>query len=184
MSMTYDDPHEEVEDLGGGELTALTKLARRLELYDDEIIKAEARVTELKERRRHLAEVVLPEAMDKVDIEALPLRDGAKLEVQEIITAGISKERKAAAFSWLRAEGYGSLIKRKVSVEFGRGGDNEARALVDDLRKRGLRPEDKEDVHYQTLGAFVREQLAKGANLPMELLGVNRVRRARVVRPE
>lgn len=175
MDYDYDQTEEPA-----GEISQLTSLANQLELLEDDMAAASARLDELTRQRDHLAVAVIPELMDKLGIEGLPLRDGRELAIKESVTAGISADRREAAHNWLRSAGFADLIKRKVTIEFGRGQDNEAGALVDDLRKRGLRPDDKSDVNYQTLGAFVRRRLAEGGELPMELLGVNRIRRALV----
>jgi hypothetical protein len=178
----YDDTYEAAENLGAGDIAKLTETARHLEAIDSDIEAQEERLNELKAQRKHIAETVLPVMMEELDLSELKLRDGALLQVKDVVTAGIPKDMKETAFNWLRANGFGGLIKRKVVVEFGRGKDNEAGAFVDNCVKAGLNPSDNTEVNYQTLGAFVREQLADGKDLPMDLLGVNRFRRAEVKR--
>lgn len=172
--------------MGSGELSQLTALADRLELAEDEIAKVEAQLKELKRARDHLAINVIPEAFEKCGLDpddgSLPLgKSKRKLVVKQHVTAGIPKGKEGPALSWLREHGQGELIKNLVVVEFGKGGDNVAKALLDDLRKQGLQAGQTEGVHPQTLAAFARRQLSAGKDLPMELLGVNRFRKAQVV---
>jgi hypothetical protein len=59
-----------------------------------------------------------------------------------------------------------------VSLTFGRNQDNEAKALVDELRNKGHNVKQAEKVEPMTLKAFVREQIEKGKDVPADLFGV------------
>ena len=48
------------------------------------------------------------------------------------------------------------------------------------LRELGLQPEVKQDVHAQTLKAWLREQLEQGAEVDLELFGARPVWVAKV----
>jgi predicted NACHT family NTPase len=72
----------------------------------------------------------------------------------------------------LRDNNHGDLIKNTISVDFGRGEDNDAADLKQGLNDMGRSYTDKTGVHPQTLRAFVREQVESGQTLPLDLLGV------------
>jgi len=40
------------------------------------------------------------------------------------------------AFSWLRENGHGDLIKNQVTMEFGMKQDNEAKSIVEELKQK------------------------------------------------
>jgi len=105
----------------------------------------------------------LPNLMDEIGIAALPLRNGAVIEVNRKIVANIKEEDRPAAHEWLDEHGYGSLIKHVVEVRFGKGDWPEAASLLSYLRMefKKFPINDKESVHPQTLNAFVREYLEK-----------------------
>ena len=64
------------------------------------------------------------------------------------------------------------MIKNQVSLEFGMRQDNEAKALVEELKQKGLAVNQKTSVHPSTLRGFVREQIQElGKDVPAELFG-------------
>ena len=60
------------------------------------------------------------------------------------------------------------------------GEDKDAVNLKEQIQKLGLVCAEKEDVHYQTLKAFVGEQHQKGVNLPDEF-GVHVANKTKIV---
>jgi hypothetical protein len=85
----------------------------------------------------------------------------------------ISTENKAKAFAWLQAHGYGGIIKTLVEVQFDRGEHEQAVAVAQKLqsqyRKNTVALD--EAVHPSTLKAFVKERMAAGNPVPMDLFG-------------
>jgi hypothetical protein len=53
----------------------------------------------------------------------------------------------------------------------GRGEDDKANSFKAVAENEGLYPEQKEDIHAQTLKAWVRERVETGDSFPMELFG-------------
>ena len=83
----------------------------------------------------------------------------------------VPAEKKRDAYAWLRESGFGDLIKNTVAIDFGRGEDDNAEALKEYCQEHGMTYSDKEGVHAQTLKAFIKEQMAKGVDVPLELFG-------------
>jgi hypothetical protein len=102
----------------------------------------------------------------------IELKTGEKIQIKPFYSAKIPADRVDAAFQWLRDNGQGDLIKNNVSLTFGRSQDNEAKAIVDDLRNKGHNVKQVEKVEPMTLKAFVREQTEKGQSIPSDLFGV------------
>ena len=118
-----------------------------------------------------LSEQVLPTLFSEVGLSELKLSDGRKLKVSEYFRASIKAENRQLAYTWLRDNGFGDLVKNQVTCSFGRNEDEKASGLMSELSDKGLEPAQREWVEPSTLRAFVREQYEKGVDLPMELLG-------------
>lgn len=164
------------EDASG--LAELQKLADLQARRETEVAEAELVLTKAKESLRDVAERLLPEAMDRVGMTEFSTSTGLRVKIKEDVRASIPKARESEAFQWLRDHNHGSLIKRKVTVEFGRGEDERAGSLEKLLAESGFEFDDKTSVNFQTLGAFVRESLAEGVELPMDVFGVHRQRKS------
>ena len=99
---------------------------------------AEEKLKKLKEAETTLSEQTIPNLMQQAGIAMLKLKDGSSVEVKPFYSARIPVSRSEEAFTWLRENGHGDLIKNQVSLEFGRNQDNEAKALVAELKDKGL----------------------------------------------
>lgn len=162
----------------GADLSQLQHLAEQQAAAEKELADAEALVTKAKEKLNNISERLLPEAMERCGLSEFTSATGLKIRIKEDIRASIPKAREALAHQWLRDNGFGSLIKRVVSISFGRGEDEKADDLHKLLEERALEADDKTSVHVMTLKAFVTEQLEQGKDIPLELFGVFRQRKA------
>lgn len=139
-------------------------------------LRVEALEAELKaanEALRRVQEVDLPNAMAAAGVMSIKLPDGKSVTVKEDVYASIPKdERYPLALAWLREHGLGDVIKNEVKVAFGKGEEAQAAALLSILTEHGWTNNSvSEGVHSSTLKALIREQLAKGAEFPMDLFG-------------
>lgn len=144
----------------------ITSIARKQYDLEREIKKLGETLGEKNKELVRVRTIDLPNAMKAAGVTALSLSKGYTVSVKDFVTGYIKEENKPAAFAWLRANKFGSLIKNVVSCSFGMGEDKAAKALKSLLRKAKIAYEDKEDIHYQTLQAFVRERLKFGKELP------------------
>ena len=159
------------EKMGGGELSVVSVLARRMSAAEKEISDLEETLKQMKRDYQKLTDEELPAALEELGITQMKLEDGSVIEVKPLYGAHISEANKAAAFDWLREHGYDDIIKNVVTCRFGRGEDDQAQDFLDMAEQKGLFPEQKTDVHAQTLKAFVRERVENGDPLPMDLFG-------------
>lgn len=120
----------------------------------------------------------IPDALIAANARMIELTDGSKVEVIGKVHASISEDNQAAAHAWLRENGFDDLIKNVFKVPFGKGEEEEAAALAKALVDAEMTFERKESVNSQTLGAFVREQMAKEKDgrgrftAPREVFGI------------
>lgn len=164
-------------------LARFGRLSTELEEAEQEVLRCEQALKKAQEKVADLAERQIPELAEELDLEEFKTSSGLKLKVEEVIRASIPKKVQPQAFRWLRDNGAASLIKRQVSVEFGKGQDEQAQALMRELLPRF--PEvlnDKTSVHPSTLSSTVRQWLEEGRDIPLDLLGVHRQRRAKLLR--
>lgn len=165
-----------------GEITKVRRLAELQIEIMARIAKGEAVMKRLQE---YLADVTgrqLPLAMKEIGLKDFTLMDDSRIVLEDFVVAGIKKTDREKAYAWLEKAGKGDLIKHVLTISFGKGDDAWARKFMADLakRKKPLNVERKDDVNYQTLNAFVREEFAnlraKGIDpyrrLPKELLGI------------
>jgi hypothetical protein len=115
---------------------------------------------------REIESVVLPDAMEAAGTSMVRLDDGTVLELKEGITARIRKGEEEQALGWLREHGQGDMIRTEFKLNFGRGQleyATEARKL---LVQQNLEFSESENVPWNTLEKFVREELAANRPLP------------------
>lgn len=132
----------------------------------------ELRLQNMKAAAREMAEKTLPERLSALGMTAVPMKNGAVLELKPFAAASIAPENREVAFAWFRAQGLEDLIKHEVVVSFGRGEDKLADMLCAELQKLGRPFEDKRSVHAQTLSAFVRRRLEAGEKIDTPAIDV------------
>lgn len=164
----------------GDALATLTGLAEKQAKIESDISDLEAQLTAKREELREVAERQVPELMDSLNLAQFKTASGLKIEVAETIRASIPKALAPRAFAWLREHGNAAMIKRAVSIAFGKGQDDTADKLAQKLAADGFDVEDNASVHPSTLSAFVREKLRDGAELPLDLFGVHRQRASKI----
>ena len=155
MSITIDDVSQLARDLLAAELA---------------IDSAEDNLKLLREKKRLLAEETIPGIMQELGIKDLTLESGQKMKLKQDVYAQIPKDEKPGVFNWLNEHGYGGLIKTEVKAQFGKGERESAIELADSLSAEGFSTSFSEDVHAQTMKAFLLERVKKGEpDFPFDL---------------
>ena len=143
----------------------LLETQKQMEAIDEQLKKLKAAETTLSEQ-------TIPNLMQQAGISFIKLADGSAVEVKPYYAAKIPVSKIEEAFTWLRGNGHGDLIKNNIMVTFGRNQDNQAKSVAEDLRQQGHNVKQAEKVEPMTLKAFVREQITNGKNVPADLFGV------------
>ena len=160
-----DDVFQDVDD---SSLKALADKCKILEFTEEEIVQLEDQLKEKKEAARKLSEEDIPQFLAEKGLSSITLDNGTEVKITEEVRPGVKVANRPYVYSWLRDNGYGDLIKNNVSVSFGMGEDSQAIKLKAAIQDLGMVGQEKEDVHYQTMKAFVTEQHKKGVSLPDE----------------
>ena len=149
------------------------------------------------EELKKISEYELPNAMAEAGMKTFELLDGSKISIKRVFTAGVKVEQRPEAFAWMRERGHDSLIKTEVQVPLGKGAHEIAQQIIERLREEfpDYAAALDESVHWQTLRAFVKEQVEaeeaavnQGETvddpLPRDLLGVYIIDKAEITLPK
>ena len=162
-------------------LEALRDMARQLrdkerEITDlDERLKATtAEAAEI--RTKKLVDLMAEVGVDRVGLPAEGNYPACDAELKPYYHADIradwEPERRQAAFAWLDSAGHGDLIKTAITVLLPRDDRAMALSIQHYLEQCGVNHTVQLDVPWNTLTAFVREQIEKYHRTPpLETLG-------------
>ena len=160
----------------------LSSQVTKLQKLEDELADAEAHVKELKKQIDMVGGEVIPTMMQEMNISTMKLADGSAVEVKPVYGASIPVAKKEEAYTWLRENGLGDLIKNEITVAFGRNEDNKAMAYATLAQGQGYEPIQKLKVEPMTLKALVRERLESGQEMPSDLFNVFAGNRTKITR--
>jgi len=178
-----DSPHDYSADLESpstDKLVQLSSLANDMYLAELEVLEKKRELEEAQNKVDDIAQHQIPSLMEAIGIEEFTTTSGVKLSIKDVLRAGPPAARRAEAYKWLEDNGFGDLIKRNVVIGFGRGEEQDARDLAADLERKGLRTKDEVKVEPQTLKKWVKDRLAAGQAVDMELFGVRQFKEAKI----
>lgn len=154
------------------DLERIVSLAEELVAQQKEVDEINEKLKSAKAHALRLEREDLPTLMAEVGLSEITLTDGSKVQIKEDLDAKITDKTRNDALRWLLDNGFGGLIKTNVSLAFGRGDHDTAAEVRDRLAQEYDGVELKEDVHHSTLKAFIRERMAAGDSIPMDLFNV------------
>lgn len=159
---------------GGDLLTRISNTVREIMAARDDVKEAEEVLKLAQSRVRTLEEFTLPEMMNEAGQKKLTTKDNYDVELDEVLRASIPAGNQSEAFIWLIEHDQEAIIKREVKLQFGKGENERAEALLKLLVSNKYSPSsDKRSVHPQTLAATLRELLEEGVDVPLPLLGAH-----------
>jgi 16S rRNA C1402 N4-methylase RsmH len=159
---------EKVDQQG---LTSVAALARQIRDKEERIQGLEETLKDEKKALLKLTDEEMPAMLAEIGISSFSLDDGSTVEVKQTYGASILVDNRPAAYEWLREHGYDDVIKNTVLCQFGRGEDDLASSFAAFAQQQGYVPEQKTEIHPQTLRAFIKERVEEGEAFPMELFG-------------
>ena len=124
-------------DFEDKKLGRVSVLANQVLQLEREIAEQEAIVKSLKEKKRQIAEDLLPAVMTEHGLSDLTLNDGSKVTVKKFYSCTIPANCTQEAFVWLREQGHDGLIKHRVTVDFSRDKDDQALQVKKNLKTKG-----------------------------------------------
>ena len=171
------DNTNKLADVKDDSLTEMGDLCNELITQKDLVKTTEDILKKEKENLNRLQNEIANKLKDR-NLYSLKLMDGSTISWKEKIRSNIKAEDMDAAYAYIRHRGAGDLIKNEVSFSFGRGQDDDARKVSDMFRSEGYEPSEKVSIPWNTLDAWVRDELERsaeeGRTFPEELFGVFR----------
>lgn len=181
-NLSVEDEVDSTENVENNDLIEITQLGKSLAEIDQDILQAEAEVSNLKQKRKHIAEELMPELMNKYGLKLIQLDDGRKIRIDNFVDARIKNPE--VAFNWLRDTNNDSIIKNQITVTLGRNEDVKAQAILNTLqREHDVNADAKISVHNMTLKSFCRDALENpelAESLPREAFGIYEGQRAKI----
>jgi ABC-type Fe3+-citrate transport system substrate-binding protein len=153
-------------------IQSLADQVEKLEELQSRLQTQEQIMKDTKKQIERISGEVIPTMMSEMGLAELKLQDGSHLKVSTSYRATITEANKEAAFTWLRNNGLGDIIKNEISVSFGRNEDNKAATYAELAKGQGFQPTQKMKVEPMTLKALVRERIEAGKDMPTEIFGV------------
>lgn len=169
--MEQDTAESALETLDQEGLHTVASMAVAIKNKEAEIEDLEVKLKKEKNALLKMTDEDLPTMLAELGLSSMTLDDGSNVTVKQTYGASIRIDDKPQAFEWLRDNGYDDIIKNQVLCVFGRGEDDQASAFQALAIQQGLAPEQKTDIHPQTLRAFIKERVENGDDFPMELFG-------------
>lgn len=153
---------------------------QRLKILCDILDKQEAAVKEAEENLKAAKKAFdktrledLPDLMIEVGMTKMVTENGDTIELKEEVSTSITQAHKPAALAWLQSHNFGGIIKTKVISEFGKDERDEALECAQELMNKHFNVKFDEGVHPSTLKSFIKERLAVGDEIPMDLFSVH-----------
>ena len=153
-------------------IQSLADQVEKLEELQSRLQTQEQIMKDTKKQIERISGEVIPTMMSEMGLAELKLQDGSHLKVSTSYRATITEANKEAAFTWLRNNGLGDIIKNEISVSFGRNEDNKAAIYAELAKGQGFQPTQKMKVEPMTLKALVRERIEAGKDMPTEIFGI------------
>jgi len=163
----------------------LRKLAARQAELEEEHAK---KVAEAKAKERELNEVrdrLIPDLLDELGFGGGAtdvVVGGWKVELKNELRLSVPKGKMLEACDWFEQHDLGGIVKRHVYANFVVGEEEEAAEALAALQR--LRPQAALDrrIESGTMKKTIKELLASGEDVPLELFGAYHQRRAKVTR--
>lgn len=151
-------------------LSTIVDVANAQVGLENSIEELELTLDRKKEELRKIATETLPNMMKEIGLESVTLPGGKVIKIADVVYAKLP-DNPTQAFDWLREKDMDGVIKTQVTLNFGKGEDEQLRQLESMLREAGWVPNVKSTIHHMTLKALVKEQIFKGSGIPLEAFG-------------
>ena len=163
-------------------LKEVGELCAKVEEQQDKVNTLAKELKEEESKLKELLEIKIPETLEAAGMKELKLSSGKKITIVDELAFSISEQKRKACMQWLRDNNFNSIIKNVVSAQFAKGEDEKAIRMYQELLSKGYNAIHKEDVHYQTMKAFLKEQCKKNTLSinDKELFGVYEYRIAKI----
>ena len=164
------------QKLPEGALEAVREMCRAMRDLQHEIKDLEEQQAEKQKRLTKLSMNDLPDLFAEHKIKSLGLDAEGNMPAYDLTAQpyyhAVLPEESDPGLRWLEANGHGDMIKRVYTVKLQMDSEEQAEELRSFLEERDLAFDEKETVPWNTLTAFIKEQIEKRHNTPpLDILG-------------
>ena len=168
-TLTLDDLENDQQNLiERSDIQTLADYCQELQAFQNEIAELEEKIKHKKEQADKISSEVIPNLLAEQGLSSLKLADGSCVEVRKSYSCTVKKDSVESAYTWLRENGLGDLIKNEIAVQFGKGEDNKAEQMLYLAAEQGYEPTQKQKVEPMTLKALYRERIEAGLDMPSD----------------
>ena len=150
------------------DIQTLADSCKELQAFEKEIAELEEKIKHKKEQADKISSEIIPNLLAEQGLSSLKLADGSGVEVRKSYSCTVKKDSVESAYTWLRDNGLGDLIKNEIAVQFGKGEDNKAEQMLYIAPEQGYKPTQKQKVEPMTLKALYRERIEAGLDMPSD----------------
>ena len=125
------------------DINSLASQVKKLRAIEDEIKSDEELIKNKKKNLERISGEIIPTMLSEMGLSSLKLADGSSVNVKQNYSASISIANRDKAYSWLRDNGLGDIIKNEITVSYGRGEDNKAANYANLAQSHGYHPPQK-----------------------------------------
>jgi hypothetical protein len=179
---------EEIKDMFGFTAPTVDQL-KNISMWASEALRLQAEINQaelhLKGLKSELADIEereLPQILLAAGMLEFTMSDKSKISIQDVIQGGFPKdvEIRERLMDWVAKEGGAENIKDHFEIHFTKGQYENAVALRKLLQERQIIFDEFENVHTQTLYAFLKEKIKEGTMPPFEDFGLRYFKRANI----
>ena len=154
------------------DINSLANQIKKLRALENEIQGDEELIKKKKKDLELISGEIIPTLLSEMGLSSLKLADGSSVDVKQNYKASISVANREKAYSWLRSNGLGDIIKNEITVSFGMNEDNKAADYANLALGQGYQPTQTMKVAPMTLKALVRERIEAGNDIPTDIFNV------------
>lgn len=170
MAQDSSDKLDQLDQLDDSKLDKVSRLASEAARLQEEVDRTTEENKHFKKLLRKVTDELLPDALEKLNLQKITLKDGSEISVKPVYGASIPKDKQDEAFEWIREIGDGDIIKNNITVTFGKGEDQDAQAFILVCGDQGFDAQQKEKIEPSTLKAWFRERVEAGDPVRLDLI--------------
>lgn len=148
-----------------------------------EVAELQERLNEKLEELNILMTKTLPDLMEEAGVDSVGIPAQGNYPAWDArlrpfynanIASSWPEEKRLEGFNYLTKIGHGDLIKTEIKISLPRGALKKAQTLVKQLAKQGMNAVMEQNVHSQTLKAWLKDQIENHAFMPdLEKIGAS-----------
>lgn len=203
MTVSYDFGPEHETKPSANIIAEISKLVDEAAELEQDIADQTEEVAALQRSYDRLVNRDIPAKMDICGVKEITTTSGYKVKLEKQLFASIpsasainkerDKHKRAAmikrrndAIQWLEDNNHGDIVKRELTIQFGKGEADLAGRVWDMVAEQtadqSVHMDESIQVHHKTLAALVSELREQAQVVPEDLLGVHEPSFAKVSR--